>query len=275
MRYHTERKIAQPMVELFPYRASEGPRTKHDIVNQAASLEHFERERRSEFLERLAVFRQAGNESIRSFPAQLFEPVCNYEMPPAPRVQLHPAREMETHASHHVFDDAPLASISDCGDYGLEPTPYLDGMDGLQSGPSFEEVPPGDYSDFSMGASAAELPAEVLADDTNIDWSRAKEGVVSQLGRYHYKFDKDQSLSYLVRLGRNEYVWGIDLERAINQHKVKKGDRVLLKCIGKQPVEVEVKVKQPDNSIVIEKKTVRRNTWVARVLSRGADKPQA
>lgn len=275
MRYYTQQKIAQPMVELYPYRASECPRSKHDIMDQAASLAQFERERRSDFLKRLALFRQAGSESIRSFPAQLFEPVCNYEMPPAPRVQFHPAGDLETHASHQVFDDAPLASISDCGEYGLESAPYLDGVHGLQLDPSFEEVPPGYYSDLPMEASPAELPAEVLADDTDIDWSRAKEGVVSQFGHYHYKFDKDQSMSYLVRLGRNEYVWGIDLERVVNQHKVKKGDRVLLKCIGKQPVEVEVKVKQPDNSYTVEKKTVRRNTWVARVLSRGPDKPQA
>ncbi|MNR40200.1 hypothetical protein D3C85_1584660 [compost metagenome] len=76
-------------------------------------------------------------------------------------------------------------------------------------------------------------------------------------------------MSYLVRLGRNEYVWGIDLERVVNLQSIRKGDHVQLKCIGKQPVEIEARIKQPDETYKIATRIVQRNTWVARVIARG------
>jgi hypothetical protein len=279
MRYHAQKNLSFPSVELFPYQAPDHSRSRDDYRHLAANLQQFEQGRRGDFLERLKQFRLTGDESLRSFPAKLFEPVCTYEMPPPPRVLLHSPRALEIHASHHVLDDAPMASISDYAAYGESGEvfpPYPDDLDPLRLDPAFEQIPLGDYSDVPMGAPSVNvLPAEVLADDTQIDWAGAKEGTVSQFGHYHYKFDKNQSMSYLVRLGRNEYVWGIDLERVVNLQSIKKGDQVQLKCIGKQPVEVEVRVKQPDETFKIEKQIVKRNTWVARVLARGAEQQPA
>lgn len=271
MRYNTQPKLEFPSVELFPYRASGHLRTREEYRHLAANLQQFEQGRRGEFLDRLKQFKAVGEESIRSFPAAMVEPICNYEMPPAPRVLVHSPGAYETHASHQVVDDAPLVSIDDYAGYGEHSggiPEYLSEPGHLES--PLEEVPPGDYSDTPMGAIADHvLPADVLADDNQVDWSGAKEGVVSQYGHYHYKFDKNESMSYLVRLGRNEYVWGIDLERVVNLQSIRKGDHVQLKCIGKQPVEVEARVKQPDETYKIETRIVQRNTWVARVIARG------
>ncbi len=271
MRYNTQPKLEFPSVELFPYRASGHLRTREEYRHLAANLQQFEQGRRGEFLDRLKQFKAVGEESIRSFPASLVEPICNYEMPPAPRVLVHSPGAYETHASHQVVDDAPLASIDDYAAYGEHSgcsPEYLSEPGHLES--PLEEVPPGDYSDTPMGAIADHvLPADVLADDNQVDWSGAKEGVVSQYGHYHYKFDKNESMSYLVRLGRNEYVWGIDLERVVNLQSIQKGDHVQLKCIGKQPVEIEARIKQPDETYKIATRIVQRNTWVARVIARG------
>lgn len=253
MRYQ-QAHVIQPMCyELYPYQESAHNRTKEEYVNLAGQQQRLTFNRQQEFLLRLSAHREL-NESLRSFPCELNKPFAGYQMPTQPRMQLGAVALELTSASHHLFEEVPYGTMDD--------------YDHLQTedGHAFEN------EDRNVGAVPLESVSHITIseDEEGIDWSNAKSGVIRQVGRYHYKFDNKESMSYLIRLGQHEYVWGIDLERLANLHKLKRGDRISLKCIGKQPVEVEVRELQEDQTYKVVTKMVDRNTWVAKVHQRAA-----
>lgn len=266
MRFN-QAQITQPLcIELFPYQETPHNRSRAEFSAMAAQQQEMNYERRKDFLKRFEVLKATGD-SIRSFPADLRKPFGGYEMPPAPRLTLDLPI---TAASHHLLEEVPIGTLDDysnlCMDDDLDGQPTL-AMSSPRNG--------GNSKTTFTGTDRADQPQQQLVDDSEgIDWSNAKTGVVRQVGRYRYKFDQKESMSYLVRLGQHNYVWGIDLERVVNLHGIKRGDRISLKCVGKQPVEIEVDEIQPDQSVITIKKWVERNTWVAKVHQRAPEPPQ-
>lgn len=98
------------------------------------------------------------------------------------------------------------------------------------------------------------------------DWSKATVGVVTNIGCYPYRYEKGKSKTHMVRVGTQDH-WGVDLERVVREFGLKKGDKIALMSIGKQPVIVPEKVRQEDGSIKTVEKSAMRNTWVAKRLS--------
>lgn len=94
---------------------------------------------------------------------------------------------------------------------------------------------------------------------------RAFEKVVG-MGKDHYRFDKDESMSYYLKMrsddGRERVVWGKDLERAASEMNVKEGDYIRLQVTQKTPVQVTANVRDADNHVVgKEVVTSRLNGW--------------
>ncbi|CAN7309046.1 DNA primase [Caballeronia sp. LjRoot34] len=106
---------------------------------------------------------------------------------------------------------------------------------------------------------------------------QARETVrVGQLlshGPAPYQNDRENSDSYyavvLNRTGKERIVWGVDLERAIEESNANIGDTVSLENLGKRWVTVEIPVRDAAGKVVdVEEKEVYRNTWRVDVLER-------
>ncbi len=106
---------------------------------------------------------------------------------------------------------------------------------------------------------------------------QARETVrVGQLldhGPAPYQHDRENSDSYyavvLNRTGKERIVWGVDLERAIEESSANIGDTVSLESLGKRWVTVEIPVRDAAGKVVdVEEKEVYRNTWQVDVLER-------
>lgn len=88
-----------------------------------------------------------------------------------------------------------------------------------------------------------------------------------------YLHDRENSDSYyavvLNRMGKERLVWGVDLERAIEESNAHIGDTVSLESLGKRWVTVEIPVRDAAGKVVdVEEKDVYRNTWQVDVLER-------
>ena len=85
-------------------------------------------------------------------------------------------------------------------------------------------------------------------------------------GQAPYKFQANGSKSYYARLrhenGAEEVVWGVDIERALQEAKASQGDVVTLAREGQKPV--TIKERQHDGQII--EKQGYRNAWRAEVL---------
>lgn len=72
----------------------------------------------------------------------------------------------------------------------------------------------------------------------------AAYGTITGFGSAPYQFDKQNKTSYYIELekdnGERSQIWGVDLERALNESKKGVGDVVQLEYLGKQPVRVEI-----------------------------------
>lgn len=269
MRFNQAHTIQPLCIELFPYQEADHNRSRAEFIAMASQQQEMNCERRRDFLKRFEVLKATG-ESIRSFPANLRRPFAGYEMPPAPRFTSGDLDHPMTAASHHLLDEIPLGTLDDYANLCID-----DDLDGQPTSAMSSPRNGGSSIKAVAGTDRVDQPQQQLVDDSEgIDWSNAKTGVVRQVGRYRYKFDQKESMSYLVRLGQHNYVWGIDLERVVNLHSIKRGDRISLKCVGKQPVEVEVDEVQPDQSVITVKKWVERNTWVAKVHQRAPEPSQ-
>ena len=69
--------------------------------------------------------------------------------------------------------------------------------------------------------------------------------------------------------GKEKTVWGVDLERAIEDSGCEIGDRVLLRQLGKQAVQITAPVIGADGKPTgeTEPKTVNRNAWEVALLT--------
>lgn len=96
-------------------------------------------------------------------------------------------------------------------------------------------------------------------------------GCLIDYGEAHFQFDEKNKKNYFVRLksgenGEKEVIkWGVDLERAIKESGVKKGDEIELNFLGSCPVIVKEYVRDKDgNQIGLRELATHRNTWEAK-----------
>jgi len=243
-----------PVVDalLFPYRAPEAYRTRADYEQLDRLQREALQDRQREFAQRLHGVMQSGPCSLRSFPS----PVADTTWHDLPRFH-HAAQfipfERSTSATGQDYFAAPPASLAD--------------YEGFDVG---EELPVSDESPAAPPKAERRATASAASSDV-IDWSDAKEGVVKRHGRHRYRFERNASFSYLVRLDTGGDVWGIELQQVVNELNIEAGDRVQLKRMGKESVEVDEKIIDADgNPTGTRKKLVTRNIWRGRILQKHA-----
>jgi len=91
-------------------------------------------------------------------------------------------------------------------------------------------------------------------------------GTLVEHGQAPYNFKADEKDSYFVKIktqnGEEKTLWGVDLNRAIEESGVKTGDRIRLENTGKQTVTVDAPVRNDEGKIIaFEKRESQRNTW--------------
>lgn len=104
-------------------------------------------------------------------------------------------------------------------------------------------------------------------------------GILKAHGQAPYLHDDKNKFSYYVTLqqGDKEHtVWGVGLPDALEESKVKLGDEISLKNLGRQPVEVNQPIYGDDGKTVIGHETIQtyRNTWQVDILSKQTEKDQ-
>lgn len=91
-------------------------------------------------------------------------------------------------------------------------------------------------------------------------------GKVLTFGKAPYQHDPENEDSFYVKLkdaGDGEKViWGKELEKHFSKEKVQEGDSINIQHVGKEPVEINVPVKDENNKVVdYLKKSVLRNNF--------------
>lgn len=98
--------------------------------------------------------------------------------------------------------------------------------------------------------------------------TRNYEGILLDHGKECFQFKKENEISYFAVLrylgGYEKTLWGVDIERALQQSAVQVGDEVCLSNLGRVPVTVTIP--QTDNHGVVTEVEVQthRNTWEVR-----------
>ncbi|EPJ7983176.1 hypothetical protein L4Z68_002330 [Pseudomonas aeruginosa] len=250
----------KPQVMLFPYQAKASPRSAQEYRAVARLQQAEEIHRRTEFSKRLDELKQSGQD-IRSFPTpalgfeQSEAPVydnsvstrmADYDIPPVGAMTRPPQQQADVNAPAAV---QPMPASDDSYPFDappIDPSQY----GGVEVDDEYDTTVP-----------AAPMGEEGQPD--TYDWSKATVGEVTTFGSFPYRYQKGASKTFMVRLGTQD-LWGVDLKRVAREFNLKKGDRVALMCIGKQPVEVPVRKRQEDGSYQIVHETKMRNTWVAK-----------
>ena len=93
---------------------------------------------------------------------------------------------------------------------------------------------------------------------------------IVELGNAPYRHNpENQPSPYLVleREGKERTVWGVDLPDAMERSGAEVGDRIRLHSLGKQPVELDVPVRNEAGEVTgMEKKEVHRNLFKMEVV---------
>ena len=102
---------------------------------------------------------------------------------------------------------------------------------------------------------------------------RKNEGRVVQFGKAPYLNDKENEespfLTTVDKDGKENTIWGKDLERAVTEADVQIGDYLEAENLGRQPVTVKVKKKDEQGNWHTKEIQTHRNTWNVRLLRRG------
>ncbi len=97
--------------------------------------------------------------------------------------------------------------------------------------------------------------------------SNVIEGTLIEHGEAPYQHNDDNQMSYFVTLkpegGKPRTVWGVGLEKAMNDADPKQGDPVRLEDLGTQPVVVQV----IEEDGTVTNKTVNRREWSAQPVA--------
>ena len=99
------------------------------------------------------------------------------------------------------------------------------------------------------------------------------KGELLDFGIAPYQDNPQNTPSYFVQLRIDNHTiskkWGMDLERAIKDSGVQKGDTIILNDLGKQPVNI------PDPNNPAQSKTVHKNLWEVERYEPALDLPNA
>ncbi|AAZ38093.1 relaxase, putative (plasmid) [Pseudomonas savastanoi pv. phaseolicola 1448A] len=97
--------------------------------------------------------------------------------------------------------------------------------------------------------------------------SNVIEGTLIEHGEAPYQHNDDNQMSYFVTLkpegGKPRTMWGVGLEKAMNDADPKQGDPVRLEDLGTQPVVVQV----IEEDGTVTNKTVNRREWSAQPVA--------
>jgi hypothetical protein len=103
------------------------------------------------------------------------------------------------------------------------------------------------------------LPSQIQVnqDKSKVSKTQLGEGVGVVLGhgQARYNNDKDEKMSYFVKMRTDngeKTVWGVDLKRATAENKTDKGDKVTLTDMGKKEVEVDALVRKNGKVVLDE-----------------------
>lgn len=92
-------------------------------------------------------------------------------------------------------------------------------------------------------------------------------GVLLAFGAAPYKFEKGESASFYVQLelptGETKTLWGVGLEKALEDSGVQPGEVLTAQNLGRQLVEVDIKVRDEDGKLTgeVRREVVHRNVW--------------
>jgi hypothetical protein len=162
--------------------------------------------------------------------------------------------------------DRPIEKVIE-QDQGLVRNPQAQAKNDL------EKSVPNEKTDRSHEAShPQDQPLKATDSEKKRDGNRYHEGVVLDFGEDNYKHRPDEKTSYFVKLQTEKgerTVWGVDLQRVMDEHNVKVGERVILEKKGEKAVLVESNVRDDENR-VIDKEiiTTNRNSWDVKLLDR-------
>ncbi|MBW8832389.1 MAG: hypothetical protein JF606_23910 [Burkholderiales bacterium] len=119
----------------------------------------------------------------------------------------------------------------------------------------------------ARGEAASDVEAIVTIAAEQMQHKRVYAGQVVAHGADRFEFNKDNSMSYYVKLAQPEgekIIWGVDLPRALEEGQVNVGDSVALEHRGMQPVTVKVKDRDATGRVIGEhEEAALRNTWFA------------
>lgn len=237
--------LLEALAGTFPYKELRRPLSRNELAVLASASREIELKRRESFEERLCEFRKSG-ESLRSFPMSLDTAIRDKTQ------KLNPDDLLGFTPVHvKVQQQAQQATVDDPFPFEappIMPTDYFD-------------IPVDNEYDLTAneGIDAYEGQPDVH------DWSGATEGSITKIGFFPYRFKKNESKTHLIRIGTKDH-WGVDLERVVREFKLKEGDRIALKCIGKQPVIVSKREQQLDGTYAVKQVEAMRNTWVCKRL---------
>lgn len=127
--------------------------------------------------------------------------------------------------------------------------------------PKTEKVTPAPYPDDKR-----QRPSETQAGVAAKTAAAAEVGErIVDVGTAHYRHNPNEQLSpYIVleKEGKERTVWGVDIPDAMARSGAEVGDRIHLHKLGKQPVEIEVAVRDENGQVTgTEKKEVERNLF--------------
>lgn len=97
-------------------------------------------------------------------------------------------------------------------------------------------------------------------------------GRILEHGPAHYQYDKDEKMSYFIKLATKQgekTIWGVDLTRALEKNQPNIGDEISVELKGKEPVTVTALKRNDKGEIIGEEEiTTLRNTWQIDILKK-------
>ncbi|MDO4226207.1 LPD7 domain-containing protein [Neisseria sp.] len=129
--------------------------------------------------------------------------------------------------------------------------------------PEAEKVPPAPYP-----GDKRQRPSETRAQTAAADESGERIVSVGNAPYQHNPKNQPSPFIVLEKDGKERTVWGVDLPDAMERSGAEIGDRIRLHSLGKQPVEIDVPVRdEAGNFTGMEKKEVHRNLFKMEIVS--------
>ncbi|EGZ50896.1 LPD7 domain-containing protein [Neisseria wadsworthii] len=133
--------------------------------------------------------------------------------------------------------------------------------------PVTEKVAPVPYPGDKRSRPAEAPEAAVTAKGAGV--AQAGERIVS-VGQAPYRHNpENQDSPYIVleRNGKERTVWGVDIPDAMERSGAEVGDRIILHSLGKQPVEIDVNVRDESGQVIgTKKKEVERKLFKMEIV---------